>query len=93
MKKSNIEVEGGECLNVKKAGIYFIESLLDDRIYIGSSQEIRAISNNYPKKSNNRKLTAIQVKEIRDLLKEKVKGYIIANMFNVDPTTISNIKK
>lgn len=55
-------------------------------------RDIRATSKNYPKKSNNRKLSDEQVNEIRRLLNNKEKGYIIAKKFNVDATTISNIK-
>lgn len=55
-------------------------------------KEIRATNKNYPKKSNNRKLSDEQINEIRQLLENKEKGYIIAKKFNVDATTISNIK-
>ena len=37
MEKQNIEVEGGENFYLNSSGIYFIQSIIDDRLYIGSS--------------------------------------------------------
>lgn len=54
-------------------------------------KKIRKNNKNYPKTSNNRKLSDLQVEKIRSLL-GVLKGYEIAKQFKVDPTTISNIK-
>lgn len=55
-------------------------------------KEMRKNSSNYPTISNNRKLTQEQANEIRRLLNKGVKGRVLAKKYNVDPTTISNIK-